>query len=710
VTSAAEASLSRPWLAIALAGPPGQSRLALAPAGVTVIDVTSQHLPPVMINPLEPGAGYPVQAHADHLAGLFETAFGLPEPVAAAVRAGLRRSYADCGWDLRAGRAGPDAAAPPVVPCFAQLRHAIAAAATEFGYSEAMRASVAGFLASRLDVLWAGPAGRFLEGGHPADLSRLLRARVVMANGSVADDQAVSFLAGTLLLRVAELAGTAPGGHPCTNGRPSAGDRSFAGNRYAGPDGISGLTVVLESPAGLAGPGWFGRLLSSLRAAGADVLMPAGPASAPGSAAIRPTEPSVPGTGPARSSPRATRPAGHDFRGTYPAGPGYSGTRPASSGLWRNGAAEPGFPENRAARSGPFMATRPARTGNGTASGPDETPSRPGAAGVRLSGTMPSGSMPSGSMPSGTMPAGKGPAENEPAAAAALQTGESGSPLAGGGPGGQPLLAGRRSAACGQRCQRRPCTGYELHAAALLAGQESQAWPRLWLQALVIAFVAGRPVPRVPFPLRRAWAELSPRRRECVLADVIDRAVMARAPGLRPSYNPRSLMSAVAAVAARMLDSEDPVLFRAGQVWVIPPLRWLHEMERVHPFGQDTARPDDIAPPLDFGLAGLPDWPGIRVRDRISGLRQHSMSMESQHNRQLAATALLGEDGGASLYADLATAGTGLGSQLRLRHAARLMGAGGHGREPGWLEIVLSWPNRIIRPAWESDVRQTATG
>ncbi len=227
-----------------------------------------------MINPLEPGAGYPVQAHADHLAGLFETAFGLAEPVAAAVRAGLRRSYADCGWDLRTGWAGPDAAAPPVVPSFAQLRGAIAAAATELGYSEAMRASVAGFLASRLDVLWTGPAGRFLEGGHPADLNRLLRARVLMANGAVADDQAVSFLAGTLLLRVAELAGTMPGAPPFAGGRPGAGDRSFAPNRNARPDHISSLTVVLESPSGLAAvPGWFGHLLSSLRAAGAEILL-----------------------------------------------------------------------------------------------------------------------------------------------------------------------------------------------------------------------------------------------------------------------------------------------------------------------------------------------------------------------------------------------------------------------------------------------------
>jgi hypothetical protein len=38
------------------------------------------------------------------------------------------------------------------------------------------------------------------------------------------------------------------------------------------------------------------------------------------------------------------------------------------------------------------------------------------------------------------------------------------------------------------------------------------------------------------------------------------------------------------------------------------------------------------------------------------------------------------------------------------------MGAGSRGPEPGWLEVVLSWPDQIIRPAWNSDVRRTATG
>jgi hypothetical protein len=245
------------------------------------------------------------------------------------------------------------------------------------------------------------------------------------------------------------------------------------------------------------------------------------------------------------------------------------------------------------------------------------------------------------------------------------------------------------------------------------------------VQALVLAFLTGWPVPHVPAILRSNWQTLSPRRRECVLATVVDGAVTARATALRHSYDPRSLTSVITAVAARMLDAAPqgevppsaglvmprPALpFRAGHVWVIPQLRWLYELERVNPLGQDEIRCDDIAPPLNFGLAGLPDWPGIRVRDRLSGLQRHPLSMESERNRDPATVALLGEDGRASFDADLAVAGIGLSPQLRLRHAAAMMGAGGSGQEPGWLEVVLSWPDRIIRPAWNPDVRRTATG
>ena len=244
--------------------------------------------------------------------------------------------------------------------------------------------------------------------------------------------------------------------------------------------------------------------------------------------------------------------------------------------------------------------------------------------------------------------------------------------------------------------------GYELHAAGLPAQDDGQAWLRLWVQTLVLAFLTGRPLPHVPVPLQSGWRTLSARRGECVLATVIDGAVTVRATALRPSYDPRFLMSVVGVVTARMLDADARPLsadtcparpFRAGQVWVIPQLRWLHEIERVNQAGLG---PDDIAPPLDFALIGLPDWPGIRVMDRLSGLRRHPLSMASERNRQLASIALLGVDGPASLDADLATAGMGLSPQRRLRHAAALMGADAPGEQPGWLEAVLSWPQQYL--------------
>jgi hypothetical protein len=136
-------------------------------------------------------------------------------------------------------------------------------------------------------------------------------------------------------------------------------------------------------------------------------------------------------------------------------------------------------------------------------------------------------------------------------AASAAGTGQGGTA----GQSGPPVLLGRRSAACGDRCGRRPCDGYELHAAGLLAPGDGQAWLRLWVQTLVLAFLTGRPLPHLPVPLRSGWRALSPRRRECVLATVIDDAVTVRATALRQSYDPRFLMSVVRVVTARMLDA-----------------------------------------------------------------------------------------------------------------------------------------------------------
>jgi hypothetical protein len=131
---------------------------------------------------------------------------------------------------------------------------------------------------------------------------------------------------------------------------------------------------------------------------------------------------------------------------------------------------------------------------------------------------------------------------------------------------------------------------------------------------------------------------------------------------------------------------------RIGPSWVIPQVRWLHELERVCPAG-GPPDPAQAAPPLDFDLPGLADWPGALTGHRLRALRRHPLSMELAHNRLPAWTALLGEDDQGAFSHDLATLGVGLRPGTQLGHAAALMNVG------PWLEVVLSWPGRFVAPA-----------
>src|ERR1019366_10211122 len=80
----------------------------------------------------------------------------------------------------------PGAVPSPSVPLYRQFRGAVVAAAGGLGYGQDIQAAVRGFLQARLDALWAGPAGRFLEGGHPVDAASLLRATMLVTNRGAA--------------------------------------------------------------------------------------------------------------------------------------------------------------------------------------------------------------------------------------------------------------------------------------------------------------------------------------------------------------------------------------------------------------------------------------------------------------------------------------------------------------------------------------------
>jgi hypothetical protein len=180
---------------------------------------------------------------------------------------------------------------------------------------------------------------------------------------------------------------------------------------------------------------------------------------------------------------------------------------------------------------------------------------------------------------------------------------------------------------------------------------------------------------------------------------------------LRTSYDPSRFGQVIGSAPVLGLDraagtgagpsagpaSGVPSATRPGPAWVIPQLRWLHEIERLCPLSGPGLAPPGHAPPLDFDLAGLPDWPGIRVGQRVRALRRHPLSMDLAANRRLAWTALAGQQGPGLSAADLAEVMPGVDHAQALRHTAALMDvSGGISTGPGWLAVVLSWPRRFV--------------
>jgi len=254
-----------------------------------------------------------------------------------------------------------------------------------------------------------------------------------------------------------------------------------------------------------------------------------------------------------------------------------------------------------------------------------------------------------------------------------------------------PPIRGRRSAACGPSCTAgRACTLLEIRQADLLASSPEDAWLRVWAEALVLAHLTNRPMPRVPVALRHRWLRLDARLRECLLATALERPLAGRATAVRACYDPERFAASCAAMARRLLDGGKGAGAAPGPDWVIPQLQWLHEIERAVPLDGPPPDPFAPAPRLDFVLPGLADRPDIKIGQRVSGLRRHPLSMELARNRLPAWTVLLGEDDQRGFIEDLAAVAIGVSHRGQLRKAAGEMGIA------GWLEPVLSWPRRFI--------------
>ncbi|MBX6766490.1 MAG: ATP-binding protein, partial [Actinomadura rubrobrunea] len=585
-----------PWLAIE----PAKSEYA-AMAGrirdlggaVTVVNPSDPAAVPLSVNPLAPEPGYPVQAHIDMVRALFQAAFDAEEPFPQIMAQALQRVYEANGWDVVTGGGVPGSLIEPAVPTLEQLQNAALEVIGEVGYGRELMADVQGFVDVRLRSLRIGSAGRFFEGGHPADVGGMLRENIVLAIEDVANDEDKAFLMGTLIIRIVEhlRMRARAGGTPPGLRHVIVIEEAHRLLRNRGPERTSAHAVEL-----------FAGMLAEIRAYGEGIIV----------AEQIPTK------------------------------------------------LVPDVIKNTALKVVHRLPAFDDRHQVGAAMNLDDDQSRevvslrPGVAAVFADGM---------DRPLRVrVPLGEG-------REAVL-------------PGPPPPIDGRRSAACGCECRSgRACTLFELREADLLAASPDWAWLRLWADVLVLAHVVNRPLPAVPSDLARAWSRLAPRLRECTLATVLERAVARRAGALRTAYPPADLTAKAAEVAQRLLDGEQRLAGTApGAAWVIPQVRWLHEMDKLFPYGAGLPDKHAPAPPLDYPLPGLKQPPEPRLGHRLRALRRHPLSMELERNRPVALTALEGDDEHAAFARDLEVVTIGLPEDERLDLVADTM------RVSSWLE------------------------
>jgi hypothetical protein len=188
-----------------------RSRFGTA-SDVTVLRIGDPTALPVLVNPLEPERGFPVQTHVDLTIALFLAAFEADEPFPQVLAEAMRRCYAELGWDLALGEykrarwstPGHQAHRFPSFPTLGELQATAQEVVRDIGYGDEVTRNVRGFIDVRLGSLRLGTPGRFFEGGHPLDFAGLLSRNTVIEIEDVGNDQDKAFVIGTILIRLME--------------------------------------------------------------------------------------------------------------------------------------------------------------------------------------------------------------------------------------------------------------------------------------------------------------------------------------------------------------------------------------------------------------------------------------------------------------------------------------------------------------------------
>jgi len=506
----------------------------------------------VGLNPLEPasdeaGHRFPLQTHADLVRALFLAAFDSDEPFPQVLSAALNRAYEDAGWDLALNEPVTEGLNPRY-PGLADLQRTAERVVLDIGYGDDLSADVLGYIRVRLSSLRLGTTGRFLEGGHPIDVGRLLRRNVVLEIEDVGDDHDKAFLMGIVLIRLVEhlrlVRRHEPGG---ISGRLGAG--------LGGEPGLRHLTVfeeahrLLRRPDREGGPAahaveLFAGLLAEIRAYGEGIVIAEQIPAKLIPDVIKNTAVKIAHRLPAEDDREAV-------------GATMNMTRAQSRYLVT---LAPG--EAAVAIDGmdhPLLARMP----DGTAR--EAAAIRTGAA---TSGAGASG----GDLPAVTV----APASTAEPSNGTAQVADN----AGG-------IASVRSTTCGVECVVRPCTLRDMRAAQ--RALERHPGIALWAELCVLSHLTGwvMPVPRRP--LLDLLRVMPVRLRDCALSHGVDAAVASRAPVISSRVSTVSLASHVnTAMRARvargmwMCLQEEPKWLAPAYEWVLV-LDVLRSADRKHP-------------------------------------------------------------------------------------------------------------------------------
>ncbi len=216
---------------------------------------------PLSLNPLEPEPGFSLSTHIDLVRALFLAAFEATEPFPQVLSAALARSYAGLGWDTALGTPRLRHATPRY-PDLGDLHRTALDVVSDIGYGREITDNVRGFIDVRLSSLRLGTPGRFFSGGHPLDMSDLMRRNVVLEIEDIGNDADAAFLTGAVLIRLHEHLRVRRGAHDGRLGHVTVVEEAHRLLKRADPGSPAAHAVEL-----------FTALLAEIRAYGEGIVI-----------------------------------------------------------------------------------------------------------------------------------------------------------------------------------------------------------------------------------------------------------------------------------------------------------------------------------------------------------------------------------------------------------------------------------------------------